>query len=223
MQVTCGSVIKMEHVKTGHLLHSHEVSYGAGRGSGQQSVTGYPEKDSAGSMWIVRGGKVSTQRALSIGRRHAEPPPTSMAHILSSHPTQEHCPQGTPIKAGTLIRLQHAPTRRWLHTHRFASPLTNNQEVSCFGSNEQSDASDVWEVQWDSNAKHWERDATVRLRHKVTEFFLANHNVKYQRPIPGHTEVHALKSKSAAANWRATEGVYFAGEVAGDSDTAATE
>lgn len=59
MQVTCGSVIKLEHVKTGHLLHSHEVSYGAGRGSGQQSVTGYPEKDSAGSMWIVRGGKVS--------------------------------------------------------------------------------------------------------------------------------------------------------------------
>lgn len=91
--------------------------------------------------------------------------------------------------------------------------------MSCFGSNEDSDAGDVWEVQWDSNAEHWERDATVRLRHHDTQAFLANHNVKYQRPIPGQTEVHALKSKTAAANWKATEGVYFAGE-ASDGDTA---
>lgn len=39
MQVTCGSTIKLQHAKTSHYLHSHEVSYGA-LGSGQQSVTG---------------------------------------------------------------------------------------------------------------------------------------------------------------------------------------
>jgi len=59
LQVTCGSVIKLENDKTRHVLHSHDVSYGGGRGSGQQSVTGYPEKDKSQSLWIVRGADVS--------------------------------------------------------------------------------------------------------------------------------------------------------------------
>lgn len=58
-QVTCGSTIKLEADTTRHLLHSHEVSYGYGRGSGQQSVTGFPERDSANSLWVVRSGGVS--------------------------------------------------------------------------------------------------------------------------------------------------------------------
>ena len=58
-QVTCGSLIKLQSDKTGHLLHSHEVAYGYGRGSGQQSVTAYPEHDSANSLWIVRSDGVS--------------------------------------------------------------------------------------------------------------------------------------------------------------------
>lgn len=57
-QVTCGSVIKLEHDRTNHYLHSHEVAYGTGRGSGQQSVTGYPERESGSSMWIVRSAEV---------------------------------------------------------------------------------------------------------------------------------------------------------------------
>lgn len=52
-------MVKLEADKTRHVLHSHEVSYGYGRGSGQQSVTGYPEKDQAGSLWIVRVENVS--------------------------------------------------------------------------------------------------------------------------------------------------------------------
>lgn len=51
----------------------------------------------------------------------------------------------------------------------------------------------------------------VRLRHRDTGAYLANHNLKYQRPIPGHTEVMALKERSAKTTWLATEGVYFAG------------
>ena len=37
--VTCGSTIKLRHIRSGYRLHSHEVSYGDS-GSGQQSVTG---------------------------------------------------------------------------------------------------------------------------------------------------------------------------------------
>lgn len=130
-QVTCGSLIKLEHTKTGHYLHSHEVAYGAGRGSGQQSVTGFPEKDSGSSLWIVRGSR-------------------------------ERCDQGTLIENGAVIKLQHAATRKWLHSHQFYSPLSNQQEVSCFGSDQDSDTGDEWEVQWDDKANHWERDASVR-------------------------------------------------------------
>ena len=40
------------------------------------------------------------------------------------------CEQGSAIASGSLIRLQHAATRKWLHSHHFGSPLSNNQEVS---------------------------------------------------------------------------------------------
>ncbi|EFN51833.1 hypothetical protein CHLNCDRAFT_32836 [Chlorella variabilis] len=176
-QVTCGSTIKLEADTTRHLLHSHEVSYGYGRGSGQQSVTGFPERDSANSLWVVRSGG---------------------------------CLQGTPITKGQAIKLQHIGTRRWLHSHLFVSPLSNNQEVSCFGDDATTDTGDMWRVEWDDGAKQWQRDAAVRFVHKDTGAFLSNHGVKYQRPIPGHTEVYAIKgSKGRHTVWRATEGVYW--------------
>ncbi|PRW20677.1 stromal cell-derived factor 2 [Chlorella sorokiniana] len=173
--VTCGSTIKLESSNTRHVLHSHEVSYGYGRGSGQQSVTGFYERDSAGSLWTIKG-----------------------------------CSQGTPIKPGQEIKLQHIVTRRWLHSHLFASPLSNNQEVSCFGDDKNTDSGDVWRVEWDGSAASWERDMPVRLLHKDTGAFLSTHAVKYQRPIPGHTEVMGMKAKGVHTLWQATEGVYWA-------------
>ena len=44
-------------------------------------------------------------------------------------PQGEECPQGTPLKKGARIRLQHVNTRAWLHSHHFSSPLTQNQEA----------------------------------------------------------------------------------------------
>ena len=38
------------HEKTKFRLHSHDVPYGSG--SGQQSVTGYPNVDDANSYWV---------------------------------------------------------------------------------------------------------------------------------------------------------------------------
>jgi hypothetical protein len=43
-------VIKLMHEKTKHRLHSHDVPYGSG--SGQQSVTGFPEGDDSNSYWV---------------------------------------------------------------------------------------------------------------------------------------------------------------------------
>ncbi|KAI4379870.1 hypothetical protein MLD38_006113 [Melastoma candidum] len=64
-----------------------------GSGSGQQSVTGFPGVDDSNSYWIVR------------------PQPGTSAK------------QGDPITSGTIIRLQHMRTRKWLHSHLHASPF----------------------------------------------------------------------------------------------------
>ncbi|XP_027156978.1 stromal cell-derived factor 2-like protein isoform X2 [Coffea eugenioides] len=58
-----------------------------GSGSGQQSATGFPNVDDSNSYWIVR--------------------PVS----------DTNAQQGDTIKGGTIIRLQHMRTRKWLHSH----------------------------------------------------------------------------------------------------------
>lgn len=37
--------------------------------------------------------------------------------------------QGDAITSGTIIRLQHMRTRKWLHSHLHASPISGNLEV----------------------------------------------------------------------------------------------
>ena len=73
--VTCGSALKLQHVKTNVRLHSHEVNYGSGSGQQvgipqallvywlvrfitfyHQSVTGISNSDDVNSYWLV-GGK----------------------------------------------------------------------------------------------------------------------------------------------------------------------
>ncbi|KAK2078159.1 hypothetical protein QBZ16_004027 [Prototheca wickerhamii] len=96
--------------------------------------------------------------------------------------TQPDVAQGQPIHSGDQIRLQHGTTGRWLHSHQFKSPLSNNQEVR--------------RVAWG-------------LKHKQTGYYMASNNQVYNRPIAGHKEVYAAKAKSAPAKWKAAEGVYI--------------
>lgn len=46
------------HERTKFRLHSHDVPYGSG--SGQQSVTGFPEVDDANSYWVSNPLKFSS-------------------------------------------------------------------------------------------------------------------------------------------------------------------
>nr|CAB3482662.1 unnamed protein product [Digitaria exilis] len=50
VEITYGSVIKLMHERTKFRLHSHDVPYGSG--SGQQSVTSFPNVDDANSYWL---------------------------------------------------------------------------------------------------------------------------------------------------------------------------
>lgn len=64
-------------------------------------MTCYPDSDDANSLWTVHGS------------------------------LEEPCTPGNAIRHDQKIRLQHAATRKWLHSHSgYASPLSNNQEVS---------------------------------------------------------------------------------------------
>ncbi|GFP92956.1 stromal cell-derived factor 2-like protein [Phtheirospermum japonicum] len=175
--ITYGSVIKLMHEKTKFRLHSHDVPYGSG--SGQQSVTGFPNVDDSNSYWIVRATLDSTAK------------------------------QGDAIKSGTMIRLQHMRTRKWLHSHLHASPISGNLEVSCFGGDAESDTGDYWRVDIEGNGKTWRQDQRVRLNHVDTGGYLHSHDKKYSRIAGGQQEVCGVREKRVDNVWLAAEGVYL--------------
>eukprot|EP01125_Pyxidicula_operculata_P007727 TRINITY_DN2616_c0_g1_i4.p1 TRINITY_DN2616_c0_g1~~TRINITY_DN2616_c0_g1_i4.p1 ORF type:complete len:217 (-),score=38.90 TRINITY_DN2616_c0_g1_i4:76-726(-) len=176
--VTCGSVIKLQHVDTGHRLHSHQVTYGSG--SGQQSVTGFPGADDDNSYWVLKGP-------------HGKP-----------------CTQGTPIKKTDKFRMEHVQTGKNLHSHLHRSPLSQQQEVSCFGEGGEGDTGDNWSVIPVAGGEYWVRGEEVRLEHSDTLQALALTSYAFQRPIPGQREIACTTQKTASnTKWKTAEGIYF--------------
>ncbi|CAM0904930.1 unnamed protein product [Alopecurus aequalis] len=177
VEISYGSAIKLMHERTKFRLHSHDVPYGSG--SGQQSVTSFPNVDDANSYWIVR------------------PQPDTSAK------------QGHTITHGTIIRLQHMRTRKWLHSHLHASPITGNLEVSCFGGEGESDTGDYWMLEIEGGGKTWRQNQRIRLRHVDTGGYLHSHDRKFTRTAGGQQEVCGVGDKRPDNVWLATEGVYF--------------
>ncbi|KAE9453560.1 hypothetical protein C3L33_14532, partial [Rhododendron williamsianum] len=150
-----------------------------GSGSGQQSVTGFPSIDDSNSYWIVRPELESSAK------------------------------QGDTIKSGTNIRLQHMRTRRWLHSHLHASPISGNLEVSCFGGDGNSDTGDHWSLEIEGGGKTWRQDQRIRFHHVDTSGYLHSHDKKYTRIAGGQQEVCGVREKKADNVWLAVEGVYL--------------
>ncbi|KAG1444457.1 hypothetical protein G6F56_010289 [Rhizopus delemar] len=147
-----------------------------GSGSGQQSVTGFPESDDANSLWIVRA---------------------AFGNV---------CERGEPVPCGSTIRLKHANTKGYLHSHLHSSPLSRQQEVSCFDGN---DDGDDWKVE--CSGTHWLREEPVQLVHKQTSTYLTgSESHTFGQPIPGQIEIATYKSASKHSRWVAQEGIYFA-------------
>ncbi|KAG0493247.1 hypothetical protein HPP92_004241 [Vanilla planifolia] len=177
VEVTYGTVLKFMHERTKFRLHSHEVPYGSG--SGQQSVTGFPNVDDSNSYWIVRPIPDSSDK------------------------------QGDAIPHGTIIRLQHMRTRKWLHSHLHASPISHNLEVSCFGGDGQSDTGDFWRLEIEGSGKTWKQDQRIRLKHVDTGGYLHSHDKKYSRIAGGQQEVCGVREKKSDNVWLAAEGIYL--------------
>ncbi|KAJ9549116.1 hypothetical protein OSB04_021659 [Centaurea solstitialis] len=157
----------------------HSHSVPYGSGSGQQSVTCFPRVDDSNSYWIVR------------------PVPETSAR------------QGDSIETGTVIRLQHMRTRKWLHSHLHASPISGNLEVSCFGNDGNSDTGDHWRLEIEGSGKTWKQDQKIRLHHVETGGYLHSHDKKYNGVAGGQQEVCGVKEKRGTNIWLAAEGIFF--------------
>ena len=98
--ITLGSLIKIKHENSGHLLHSHEISWGSG--SQQQSVTAYPTLGDGNSLWQL----------------YAKFGETNFTHASA-------------IKCGSIVRLKHVRTKKWLHSHHnHRAPLSHKQVMN---------------------------------------------------------------------------------------------
>ncbi|WP_251032448.1 MIR domain-containing protein [Mesobacillus foraminis] len=117
--VRYSQTIKISHLMTGLTLHSHAHDYGHSRSSGQQQVTCFRRADDD-DLWKVKG----------------------------PHGTQANHRSNEPVQHGDDIRLEHVLTQRNLHSHSgHPSPVTGQQEVTCFGSGGQGDSNDNWRVE----------------------------------------------------------------------------
>ncbi|CEG72984.1 hypothetical protein RMATCC62417_08453 [Rhizopus microsporus] len=146
-----------------------------GSGSGQQSVTAFPEANDANSLWLVEAGS---------GLK---------------------CKRGEPVPCGSIIRLKHVNTRSYLHSHAHQSPLSRQQEVSCYDG---QDSGDDWKVECDG--QYWTRENVVQLAHQDTSAYLSSSD-RYQfgQPIPGQLEVAAVKGSSKNTQWIAQVSLLF--------------
>ena len=110
-----GMQLKLQHKRTGCRLHSHDFRYPGG--TRQQQVTGFYGEDD-NDWWRIKAA-------------HGAAEPLA----------------GTHVKDGDVIRLQHVATGRNLHSHSLSvpSPVTNQQEVSAFGTGG-GDANCNWRV-----------------------------------------------------------------------------
>ncbi|ALC48451.1 tw [Drosophila busckii] len=117
--VAYGALVTIKNHKTGGgYLHSHSHLYPKGSGARQQQVTTYTHKDD-NNIWLI---KPYNKQAL----------PDKKLQLL---------------RHGDLLRLEHLVTKRNLHSHSEAAPMTKKHlQVTGYGELGVGDANDVWRV-----------------------------------------------------------------------------
>ena len=147
----------------------------------QKSITAFPNPDDSNSLFIVYG------------------------------PLDEVCTRGAPIACDSIIRLKHAATNMFMHSHLHKSPISRNQEISAFDG---GDTGDHWKVQCGKSESFWGRENPIRLQHVDTGVYLAaSKKYEYQNPIPGQLEVHGAEAASTDNVWMVQEGLFFSDQA----------
>jgi hypothetical protein len=116
---TLGSLARIKHLLTNKALHSHPFNYNHPGSSLQQQVTGFAGTDD-NDFWRFR--------------------------VQDGNPIESR--YGRAIDNNSVLRLEHFLTHRNLHSHRgIPSPVTGQQEVTCFGSFGIGDSNDNWKIE----------------------------------------------------------------------------
>ncbi|CAE6423122.1 unnamed protein product [Rhizoctonia solani] len=140
VKIMLGSKVTLKNVGYGGgLLHSHVQTFPTG--SQQQQVTCYHYKDD-NNQW----------------------------NFLPPWGSPEVDPNGqlVPLQHGAIVRLQHVPTTRNLHSHTVIAPVTkSNYEVSCYGNTTVGDNHDHWVVEVVDDLQRGRREKVDRI-HSLT-------------------------------------------------------
>lgn len=169
------STIRLEHVTTEYALHSHLLNYGHPNSSGQQQVTCFGGADD-NDWWVIKG--------------------------MDGQP--EDFQAGAPVQDGDTVRLQHLLTKRNLHSHEFLSPVTGQQEVTCFGDDGLGDGNDNWRVAVEGGGA-WDTSKQLRLIHVATNFALHSHRGwSHPQWTDGQQEVTGFEGRDGNDLWTAS-------------------
>ena len=147
MKTICyGSEIVLRHEKTGKYLNTPGVPYTHPKNSGQDQVT-CVDVVNFKSNWIVK-------------------PP---------HGYPDDYLYGKPVDHGAFLRLENRALQRNLHSHQdHPSPLSDQQEITCFGNQGIGDMNDNWRLEVDGE-EIWQQKKRFRLIHTVTGRALHSH------------------------------------------------
>ncbi|WP_421735115.1 MIR domain-containing protein [Cellulomonas sp.] len=111
-------------------------------------------------------------------------------------------PAGTPLRDGSVLRLRHVSTGRWLRSaHGIPSPLTHQQEVSAIDT---PDDSADWRVEVIDD-RPWTAGARVRIVHVATGAALHSHRASDPRLTAGQQEVTGYPERDVNDWWTVLE------------------
>jgi dolichyl-phosphate-mannose--protein O-mannosyl transferase len=88
---------------------------------------------------------------------------------------------GDVIRYGNEVRIHHMATSKWLHSHSIKSSSSGQNEVSAYGTEQQSDENDIWIVEkadGGSNNDEWNANDVFLLKHKSSGAYLHSHNIQ---------------------------------------------
>ncbi|XP_060663188.1 protein O-mannosyl-transferase 2 [Drosophila nasuta] len=117
--VAYGALVTIKNHKTGGgYLHSHAHLYPKESGARQQQITTYTHKDD-NNLWLI---KPYNKQSVPGGKLKL-------------------------LRNGDLLRLEHVVTKRNLHSHNEAAPMTKkHMQVTGYGEAGVGDANDIWRV-----------------------------------------------------------------------------
>jgi hypothetical protein len=175
MPVRFGASIKLRHAATGGTLRSYLFVSGRLAGSGQDPVTCW-DGPAENDLWRVKGP-------------HGRQPDTRRTTVVN----------------GDVVRLEQLETGKNLHSHAdYPSPVSSQQEVTCFGEHGIGDAGDDWRVEVEGGGD-WNADARVRLVHLATGRTLGSQaGLAHPQWTRAQQEVAGVAERTENDLWQAT-------------------